>query len=313
MAKMNQMEARKAVHALLFGPPKSGKTALTGTLAEGGFEIDWVDLESGSNTLFSRLSPEAQERVNLIRVADTPEYPIAAETILKLTKFAKTQANGQPFVYRICDTHGKIDCPLCKKVDGTFSEIDFNSYHSKKVLVIDSMTQLSNSIMATLRGNREPDFKPEWDDYRNQGGRLNLILSGIQNCPYNVVVISHEAMVKMEDEKEKLVPVAGTSNFSRNTAKYFDEVVYVEVKNKMHKAGSGTGYALNVLTGSRANRKLEDTDKPENLSLVPLFDGSVPLSTTAATAQAQAKLAAAAQTVAAANKPAATFTGFKPR
>ena len=35
-----------------------------------------------------------------------------------------------------------------------------------------------------------------------------------------------------EDGRKKIVPVCGSSKSSRNTAKYFDEVVYCEVKNK---------------------------------------------------------------------------------
>ena len=98
---------------------------------------------------------------------------------------------------------------------------------------------------------------------------MDMFLSYVQQAPYNIVCISHETEVEMEDGKSKLVPTAGTRNFSRNTAKYFDEVVYCEVKNKKHVAASSTTYANNVLTGSRTGNVLES--KPGEASLVSIF------------------------------------------
>jgi hypothetical protein len=61
----------------------------------------------------------------------------------------------------------------------------------------------------------------------------------------------------MEDGKIKLVPVSGSSKSSMNTAKYFDHVVYCEVRNKKHIAASSTAYANNIITGSRTGVELE--------------------------------------------------------
>lgn len=70
----------------------------------------------------------------------------------------------------------------------------------------------------------------------------------------------------------KLVPTAGTKAFSRNTAKYFDEVIYCEVKNKKHIAASSTVYNGNILTGSRSGAILETQSEA---SLIPIFRGEV--------------------------------------
>jgi hypothetical protein len=77
----------------------------------------------------------------------------------------------------------------------------------------------------------------------------------------------------MEDGKMKLVPTAGTKAFSRNTAKYFDEVIYCEVKNKKHIAASSTTYNGNILTGSRSGSTLETQLEA---SLIPIFRGDIP-------------------------------------
>jgi hypothetical protein len=102
---------------------------------------------------------------------------------------------------------------------------------------------------------------------------MDTFLSYVQQAPFNIVCISHETEVEMEDGKQKLVPTAGTRNFSRNTAKYFDEVVYCEVKNKKHIAASSTTYANNILTGSRTGNTLEN--KPGEASLVPIFKNGI--------------------------------------
>ena len=85
-----------------------------------------------------------------------------------------------------------------------------------------------------------------------------MMLSEIQNAPYNVICITHEVSTELEDGKEKLVPVAGTRNFSRNTAKYFDTVIYCEIKNGKHIAASKSTYANNILTGDRLGVEVEN-------------------------------------------------------
>jgi hypothetical protein len=73
----------------------------------------------------------------------------------------------------------------------------------------------------------------------------------------------------MEDGKKKLVPIAGTSQFSKTFAKFFDVVVYTEVVNKKHRAASSTTYSGSIVLGSRAGKVLETLDPP---SLLPLFE-----------------------------------------
>lgn len=271
MAKMNKLLERSVRHVLVYGPPKVGKTKLVGDLAEHGYELDFMDLESGSNTLFAWLSPEAQERVNLIRVPDTKKWPIAIETVMKVTKFGQVP-------YKICDTHGKIDCPSCKLTpDAIISEIDFKSYHAKKILVVDSSTQLSISSMNQIMKKMDDDAFPGWDEFRAQGLHLDMVFGAIQNCPYNVIVITHEIAhgTNELDKKERLFPLAGTRNYSRNFAKFFDDIVHMDIFNKAHRASSTSTTSTNVLTGSRSGIMLEKLEAGK-ASLLPIFTGQGP-------------------------------------
>lgn len=101
---------------------------------------------------------------------------------------------------------------------------------------------------------------------------MDKFLSQVQQAKFNIVCITHVVETELEDGRKKLVPVCGTTAFSRNTAKYFDHVVYCEIKNKKHNFASSTTYANNILTGSRTDIALESTEAP---SLLAIFEGKV--------------------------------------
>lgn len=254
-------------HILLFGPPKCGKTKLAGDLASD-YNLIWFDLESGVDTL-KQLPVEQQERVEVISLPDTRSYPIAIETMLKVIKGNKVE---------ICEAHGKVGCPVCKKEGAAFTVVELNALHPDTIVVVDSITQLTNSAIAHITKDKPDDYKLDYDDWGNLGKLMDIFLSHVQNAPFKIVCISHEIEVEMVDGKPKIVPTAGTRNFSRNSAKYFSEVVYMEVKNGRHRAGSSTSYANNILTGSRSGAVLEKVEKP---SLVPIFKGEVVAATVA--------------------------------
>jgi len=256
MAKLSTKQHSATHRCLIFGPPKAGKTQLAGALAEY-YNIIWVDMENGHETLF-KLPVEWQERIELINLPDTRDYPIAIETVLKMVK-------GK---VAICEEHGKVGCMLCKKDEKDFVDVDLPNLDHNSVVVFDSLTQLTNSAIAHITKNESDTYKLTYDDWGNLGKLLDIFLSKIQQAGYNVIVISHEVEAETEGKKKTLVPVGGTRNFSRNVAKYFDHVIYMERKNKKHVAASSTQYAMNILTGSRTDATLEDEESP---SLLPIF------------------------------------------
>lgn len=247
MAKISTLESSKVHRCLLFGPPKTGKTLLAGKLAEF-YELIWVDFENGYETLF-QLPIECQRHIELIRIPDTRSYPMAIETALKMVK--------QPCV--ICEMHGKVGCMICQREDAPTIAVDLPSLDLNTIVVFDSMTQLTNSAIANITKGMPDDYKLDYDDWGNLGKLLDIFLSHIQQAGYHVVVISHEIEAKTEGKKSRLVPVAGTRNFSRNCAKYFDHVIYCEVKNKKHTFTSSTTASTNILTGSRTGIAIENS------------------------------------------------------
>lgn len=246
--KLTAKAPSKVQKVLIFGPPKCGKTQMAGTLS-AAYNLLWIDLEHGYETLM-KLPTEQQDKIDLIALPDSREFPIGVETLLKIVKGKKIE---------VCDTHGKASCMICKKdPNATVNTIHLDELPADTILVIDSLTQFTNSAIAHITRKQPDDYKLEFDDWGNLKILVEKLLSQIQALPCNIVCISHEEEVTMENGRNKIVPVCGSSKSSRNTAKYFDHVVYCEVKNKKHVAASSTSYMNNILTGSRSDIELED-------------------------------------------------------
>lgn len=261
--KLSDYRAKAAKHILLYGPPKSGKTAALAALAKK-YHLHILDNEDSVKTLLNpALVPaELLSNIDVYPIPDKQTYPMAIETTLKVIKGGACN---------ICHVHGKVSCPQCRD-QSLYSTIDVNTFKTDSdILVLESYSQLAESAMNyIMRAEITKDnweAKPGWDEYGKQGRILERIGSTIQIAPYNIVVTSHEMMVEMEDKSKKIVPIGGTSNASKIFAKYFDEVVYCEVVNRQHRLISSTTAKANVLAGSRSGVELQPGD-----TLLKLFD-----------------------------------------
>lgn len=255
--KLSNFKESATRKILIYGPPKSGKTALAGTLAAHK-KLHWFDLEAGINTL---LQPGYNiDNIEYFKLPDSQGFPIAVETLIKVLK------GGDQ---KICHDHGKVNCPACKLPDQS-TLINVDKLGPDDVLVIDSVSQLTNSIMNFILKDRllkDVDVKPTFDDWARSGLLMDRIFSIIQQARFNVIAISHETMVEMEDGKKRIVPLAGSSNVSKTFAKYWDDVVYCEVLNKKYRRYSSVETcAVNATVGSRNGVTLSESD-----GLIKLF------------------------------------------
>lgn len=263
--KLTDYEQSMARKILVYGAPKTGKTDFVGQLA-ATHKLWWFDLEDGIKTLMHspRITPAMRANIELFKIPDTQIFPIAARTILKMIK-------GKPGT--ICEVHGAWDCPDCTKSGAPRVAMDLSTFTNNDVLVIDSVSQLAasamNDIQKDLIAKDKFDAKPDWDDYFNQGRIMDRIFSIMQQAAFNVVAISHEQLVEMQDKSKKLVPIGGTSQFSKTFAKYFDDVVYAEKVNGKHKFASSSTYSNSIVLGSRSGKELESKDSSG--SILELF------------------------------------------
>jgi hypothetical protein len=262
--KLTDKAASPTHRVLVYGAPKTGKTQLVASLA-AHYNLIWFDLENGYGTLL-KLPKDQQAKVELISIPDSKVFPIAIETMLKVI-------NGTEV--RICEEHGKVSCPICTKDNKPTTQVCLKELDSNTVVVIDSLSQLSNSAIAFITKGQPDDYKMDFSDWGNLRAIVEKFLSQVQQARYNIVCISHEEEVEMEDGRKKIVPVCGSSKSSRNTAKYFDHVLYCELKNKKHITASSTTYANNILTGSRTDVVMESLADPTLMSIFAQGSASV--------------------------------------
>ena len=259
MPKASTLTASLVKHILVYGPPKSGKSQAVGKLAKD-FNLHWFDCEFGSDVLFKPDMKPYLDNITLYRVPDSKKFPIAVQTLLKLF----TAQKGS-----ICWAHGNFNCVACKKDKPTeVDEVDFSKFGPKDIFVIDSWSQVIMSMVGQITKNKPDDYKMERDDWLHLKQVVENLATMIQGAPFHIVVISHEEVVEMVDKTDKIVPVGGSRNTSRNFAQYFGEVVYMQVQNKKHKALSSTTASNQILTGSRSDTVLE---KGEEIDLLQLF------------------------------------------
>lgn len=239
---------------LVYGPPKTGKTAFVATAAkipEIG-TIYWIDTENGLSTILNMgLTENELAKFKVYKIPDTKDNPRAIETVLKmLTSKAKV---------RVCDEHGIVACAICAKIPNYAGE-DFllSDCRHNDLVVIDSGSQLGTSALNAACLGKGDLYKPQFDDWGNVGKWLTDILLVVQQSQYtNMVVITHELSHEGEDKVERVYPLMGSKPFSTNVGKYFGTVVYAHIKLGKHGAASSSTYRPNVITGSRLNIKLE--------------------------------------------------------
>lgn len=261
LSNYKPMAARKVI---VYGPPKTGKTELVGALAKHGFKLWWFDLEDGVKTLLRPDSAAAGylDNIELFKIPDSVTEPIASETIYKVIKSANII---------VCHTHGVVNCVKCaKSAPELCTPIDVTKFGPQDILVIDPVSQLADSIqnfvMRTQIAKDAENAKPGWDEYYKNGFLMERIFSHLKQTNYHVIAISHGDLVTMDDKRKVMVPIGGTSNFSKTFAKNFDDVVYTEFVNGKYRVYSAAEQNSNAIIGSRSGKKLT-----EGKGLIELF------------------------------------------
>lgn len=302
MAKLSQTSPEKrGQKVLVYGPPKAGKTLLVAMLASK-FNLIWFDFEHGALTLY-QLPVEYQDRIEYIKVLDDRKTYQGITTALQITEGKAIQ---------ICDAHGRVgSCSICALARTTGNpnnvgnmvpfQAEFLPHNT--IIVCDSLTQLSHSAMAKALGGWEDEAtKPEFKHYTAQGFYLDRVLTAVQNSTANWVFISHEESLEQEDGSDKIVPVAGTRNFSKNSARYFDHVIYCSIANYKYSAISSGVDNMSVLSGSRTGVSIKANNNLDKL--VEIFTPSqVPAKLTAQGQGAQGAPSGATATTATPTKP----------
>lgn len=285
------LERQDPARVLIVGMSGTGKSTLAATLARK-YRVIWINTENAAG-VFKKLPAEWRANVNLINVPDSAAFPVAAQTVQKLFKDKKGN---------ICEEHGIIDCPICKKEGAAFDNIDFTTLDNRRdVVVLDSLTQVGASFLAYVMRGQPIDAKPERDDWGGNRKHTEFLSSSIQAATWNMVCTATVIEAELEDGRKKLVPAFGSKDSSANIAAKFSTVIYCDVKNNKHVAFSSSTASNTVLTKSREGFRIEDGEL--DLCRLLEFDlGSQPTESPPVVNKQVVPPTAAAQKIVAGNK-----------
>ena len=183
---------------------------------------------------------------------------------------------------------------MCSKPDSLVTRFDFTKFSSSDVAVIDTGSQLGRSILAHVTKDESVDYKPERDDWGALRKYTEYFASQFQGFRGNLIVICHAIEHVTTNNKgevisSKLIPDFGSKGMALTFGKSFSHVIYMEVKNKKHRAYSSSTYSNECLTKSRTDFKIEDLPEPDLAPIFPIFKDTPPQdSTTTPTTPTQA-------------------------
>lgn len=256
---------------LIYGPPKSGKSALAATIAESPRvdRVFYFDNENSWEVLLwmiaeNKLSNEAAAKINVIRIVDSKEDPYAIDTMIKVLNSVRA-----PIWLNTSD--GKVLPKKPAEQQGHIIEFQMSKLTKRDVVIIDSLSQLGDSGLAATCKSQSSDYSPGWDEYGLQGKWLSDCLSVVQQAKYcNFVAVTHEILLPDQDGVDRFFPMCGTKAFCYKVAKYFGTVVSLNTKMRKHVAGSSSTYSDKKLTGSRRGLKLENMAEASLASILEL-------------------------------------------
>lgn len=259
------------VKVLLYGESGTGKSTAAAHLADHR-PIIYLDLEGTSKLLIETLSEEALDNLNYVQVPDHPKMPIGIQILYNF--FSGTQP------LHVCEEHGRVNCGTCHKAKASFQDIDYREISEETIVVLDSGTQLTKSSFYNAtegidlqktgkKGEQELDMTA----YRRMEFLLDVILGGMKNAHFGVVVISHVHTATMPGGDIKFLPIIGSRNYSGKAVTYFDDVVYLQTVNRTRKIFNVQGSVMGAFTSTRSSIDLSKfPHPPTHFDIYPLFD-----------------------------------------
>lgn len=253
---------------ICFGDAFVGKTSLIAQFARK-YKLQWLDTDKGYEAIFKAVPKEFWKNINLIRIKETPEQSVAADTLIKILK-AKTPL-------RISEETGQVNCIQTTKAGGKFMTLEPATWGTETILVVDALSSVSDSAMAKYLGTMPADLqfkKKEFAHYDKQGLLLHAIMTYAKMQNYHVIFITHEEELEMENGLKKLAPKCGTRNFSKHIGKYFSHSIHCSIKNRKHVINSNTIGDLRALAGSRSRVDVKDVDSLLNIFSLDLAEST---------------------------------------
>ena len=252
MPSLAQHQSNDFTKMLIMGDSGSGKTGALTSLVTAGYNLRILDMDNGLETLKQFVLQQAPDRIGSIEYRTlrdaykaTPEGPVVSRP----TAFVDA--------IKMLDRWKYDDVDL-----GPPSE-----WGSECLLVIDSLTFLSDSAFAWARGlapgNKDPR---QWYGTAQDAIEKVLALLTSPNFKTNVIVIAHVKYIEREDGTTKGYPTSVGSALSPQIPRYFNSVALCQTK---------TGGKRTIQTVATAMIDLKNPKPFEMLPSYPLEIGLV--------------------------------------
>lgn len=193
-------ELEGAIHLLLIGPSKVGKTHYIAELVKDGFTVLYVDNDNGKNTLRRKLQGDqaALNRVHYVETRNIWEFITAF--------FARTR-----FLWN--ETRDIIYSGPASSDDDKILEIYTKKIPFGVVLVFDSWTSICLQLLQDSAAKNNVSMEVFNDAgqsvYGDGSRRANTLLMNMQSHPGHIIVQAHQEQYEiLEKGKGKMQDVA---------------------------------------------------------------------------------------------------------
>lgn len=181
---------------ILQGPAGTGKTYSIGTIVDAGYEVYYLGVENGLETLIGYFKDKGKEvpknlhwhvveppRASFMELLDaaTKINTLSFEALTKLSD--SNRAKYDQFLGILKALNNFTD----QRDDSKHGSVD--SWGTDKVLVIDGLTGLSNAAMSMVTGGKPVRSMPDWAVAQSQVE--NLLRKLCDGCRCHVVLIAH--------------------------------------------------------------------------------------------------------------------------
>jgi len=229
-------EIKNAIHLLLVGPSKVGKTDYVADAVKDGFTVLYVDNDNGLNTLLKKIGNDeaAKARCHYVSTLNLWEFTV--------NFFAKTR-------FQWNETKDSLFSASSAADEDDILEIYPKQIPFGVIIVLDSWTSLCLQLLKDSAEKNNVAFENFNEAgqaaYGDANRRATVVCSNIQAFPGHVIVQAHpEFFERMEkpkgvakDIKAKdmiikeniMIPSSVSRPHGYNMAKYFNEVGWMRI------------------------------------------------------------------------------------
>lgn len=185
----------KGVNVLLMGPTGTGKTHSLGTLVDSGIEVFYFAFEAGAESLLGYWADKGKPIPSNLHI--TTIHGASASWSELADSVGQVNRMSYESLKKISDPHrSKYD--QLEKFLRTFNDVTddqgnhyggVDEWDTKRAIVIDGLTGLSNATMKTVIGGKADRDQKDWGLAQNL---LENILSRLCNdCRCHFILLAH--------------------------------------------------------------------------------------------------------------------------